>query len=66
VPIPAPADYHKINSQGKIPSFEGADGYILSECIAIAIYRMYCTALFILRDTKDTSPSIALMNNYYN
>jgi elongation factor 1-gamma len=38
VPIPAPADYHKINSQGKIPSFEGADGYILSECIAIAIY----------------------------
>lgn len=32
------ADYHKLNKLGKIPTFEGADGYILSECIAIAIY----------------------------
>merc|ERR1711981_126101 len=38
VPQPPAADYHKVNSLGKIPSFEGADGFILSETIAIAIY----------------------------
>ncbi|KAH9819798.1 Elongation factor 1 gamma [Teratosphaeria destructans] len=31
-------DYRKLNKLGKVPTFEGADGYILSECIAIAIY----------------------------
>jgi len=34
----ATADYLKINKLGKIPSFVGADGYTLTECIAIAIY----------------------------
>ncbi|MCJ1476905.1 hypothetical protein MMC13_005574 [Lambiella insularis] len=33
-----PAEYLKINPLGQIPSFEGADGYVLTECIAIAIY----------------------------
>lgn len=33
-------DYKKINKLGKVPTFEGADGYILSECMAIAIYSM--------------------------
>jgi len=32
-------DYRKLNKLGRIPTFEGSDGYILSECIAIAIYR---------------------------
>lgn len=32
-------DYRKLNKLGKVPTFEGSDGYILSECIAIAIYR---------------------------
>ncbi|KAL9031572.1 MAG: hypothetical protein Q9196_000420 [Gyalolechia fulgens] len=31
-------DYLKINHLGKIPSFVGADGYTLTECMAIAIY----------------------------
>jgi elongation factor 1-gamma len=34
----APADYLKLNKLGKIPTFVGSDGYVLSECIAIAIY----------------------------
>lgn len=34
----APADYLKYNRLGKIPTFVGADGFVLSECIAIAIY----------------------------
>lgn len=33
-----PEDYLKINPLGKIPSFVGADGYELTEAIAIAIY----------------------------
>lgn len=31
-------EYLKLNKLGKIPSFVGADGYELTECIAIAIY----------------------------
>ncbi|GAB7361873.1 hypothetical protein MBLNU230_g1912t1 [Neophaeotheca triangularis] len=31
-------DYKLLNKLGKVPTFEGQDGYILSECIAIAIY----------------------------
>jgi elongation factor 1-gamma len=31
-------EYLKLNKLGKVPTFEGADGYVLSECIAIAVY----------------------------
>ena len=40
IPATAPADYKKINALGKIPTFVGADGLVLSECIAIYIYGM--------------------------
>jgi len=32
------AEYLKINKLGKVPTFVGADGYTLHECVAIAIY----------------------------
>ncbi|KAJ5980037.1 Elongation factor 1-gamma 2 [Penicillium waksmanii] len=32
------AEYRKVSPQGKIPAFEGANGYTLTEAIAIAIY----------------------------
>lgn len=32
-------EFLKVNPMGKIPAFEGSDGYILTESIAIAIYR---------------------------
>ena len=32
------AEYLKYNKLSKVPTFVGADGYVLSECIAIAIY----------------------------
>jgi elongation factor 1-gamma len=36
-------DYLKLNPLGKVPTFQGEDGFVLSECIAIAIYReSYC------------------------
>lgn len=32
------AEYLKLNKLGKVPTFVGADGYTLHECVAIAIY----------------------------
>lgn len=32
-------EYLKLNKLGKVPTFEGADGFVLSEAIAIAVYR---------------------------
>ncbi|KAI4152456.1 MAG: hypothetical protein LQ340_002900 [Diploschistes diacapsis] len=34
----ASAEYTKLNPLNKVPSFEGSDGYVLTECLAIAIY----------------------------
>jgi hypothetical protein len=34
----ASAEYLKLNPLSKVPTFVGADGYVLFECIAIAIY----------------------------
>jgi elongation factor 1-gamma len=31
-------EYLKLNKLGKVPTFEGADGFVLYECVAIAIY----------------------------
>jgi hypothetical protein len=42
------ADYLKLNKLGKVPTFEGADGFVLSECIAIAVYCKYAELLFRL------------------
>jgi hypothetical protein len=37
-------DYRLLNKLGKVPTFEGSDGYILTECMAIAIYREYISS----------------------
>lgn len=36
-------DYKKLNKLGKVPTFQGQDGYVLTECMAIAIYRTSTT-----------------------
>ena len=36
------AEYLKLNGLGKVPTFQGSDGFVLSECIAIAIYCECC------------------------
>lgn len=38
VEFPVSEDYLKINPVGKIPAFVGSNGFILTECIAIAVY----------------------------
>ncbi len=36
-------DYLKLNPLGKIPTFVGDNGYILTEAIAIAVYSTSCS-----------------------
>lgn len=37
------AEYLKVNSLGKIPTFVGANGFVLNEAIAIAVYGTFHT-----------------------
>ena len=39
------AEYRKVQPLGKIPAFEGANGFNLSEAIAIAIYGTLMTSV---------------------
>lgn len=50
-------EYLKLNKLGKVPTFEGADGFVLSECIAIAVYRKCCAipSLPVLHDERNHS-----------
>ena len=48
------SEYKKINALEKVPSFEGADGYVLTEAIAIAIYRTYCGPAVVLPSSQTT------------
>lgn len=36
---PVSDDYRRLNRLGRIPTFQGSDGYVLTEVMAIAIYR---------------------------
>lgn len=42
------AEFTKLSPLGKVPAFEGANGYTLSEAIAIAVYGMYISVGFFL------------------
>ena len=52
-----PTEYLKLNKLGKVPTFEGADGFVLSECIAIAVYRKFFPSVCVmtLYDEKNLS-----------
>lgn len=51
------AEYLKIHPLGKVPAFEGANGFTLSEVIAIAIYGMLMPAVFFFsRSDISTFP----------
>ena len=39
-------EYLKLNKLGKVPTFEGADGFVLTEAIAIAVYCTYHPLVF--------------------
>ncbi len=59
-----PTEYLKINPLGKVPSFEGSDGYILTEAIAIAIYSMCYPPLSEPIGYAIFPPSSAVMKKF--
>jgi elongation factor 1-gamma len=60
-------EYLKINKLGKIPTFVGADGYVLHECIAIAIYiTSQNEKTTLLGKTKQDYASILKWMSYFN
>lgn len=42
------SEYLKLNKLGKVPTFESEDGFVLYECMAIAIYSMSLPACLLL------------------
>ena len=60
-------DYLKLNKLGKVPTFEGADGFVLSETIAIAVYREYPAFLPLpvaQHDVRMLFIQLSLSENY--
>lgn len=54
----APDSYRKLNPLGKIPTFVGTNGFVLSECIAIAMYSPLRPLSFSRRQTTALRPSM--------
>lgn len=54
--------YTKLQPLGKIPAFEGANGFTLSEVIAIAVYGTY-TIVHIISDFQGSS-LLYMMSNF--
>nr|UPX34796.1 elongation factor 1-gamma [Apioplagiostoma populi] len=61
------ADYLKLNKLGKVPTFESNDGYVLYECMAIAIYiTSQNEKTTLLGKTKQDYASILKWMSYFN
>ncbi|KUI57956.1 Elongation factor 1-gamma 1 [Cytospora mali] len=61
------AEYLKLNKLGKVPTFEGEDGYVLSESMAIAIYiQSQNEKTTLLGKTKQDYASILKWMSYFN
>ncbi|KAJ9157115.1 EEF1-gamma domain-containing protein [Coniochaeta hoffmannii] len=60
-------EYLKYNKLGKVPTFVGADGYVLSECMAIAIYvTSQNEKTTLLGKTKQDYASILRWMSFFN
>lgn len=60
-------EYLKLNKLGKVPTFEGSDGYVLSECMAIAIYlTSQNEKTTLLGKTKQDYASILKWMSFFN
>ncbi|KAF3760200.1 putative translation elongation factor eEF-1, gamma chain [Cryphonectria parasitica EP155] len=60
-------EYLKLNKLGKVPTFEGQDGYTLYECMAIAIYSTSQNEkTTLLGKTKQDYASILKWMSYFN
>lgn len=56
-------EYLKLNKLGKVPTFEGADGFVLSECLAIAVYRTWLSFLALRSEDETFFYSYPCLNN---
>jgi elongation factor 1-gamma len=52
-------EYFKLNPLGRVPTFVGANGYILTETIAIAVY---CRSSMFLSRLRDLSKMSHIIN----
>ncbi|XXG96073.1 elongation factor EF-1 gamma subunit [Hypoxylon texense] len=59
-------EYRKLNKQGKIPTFVGSDGYVLTECIAIAIYLTSQKETTLLGKTQKDYALILQWMTFFN
>ncbi|KAK4453164.1 hypothetical protein QBC34DRAFT_396492 [Podospora aff. communis PSN243] len=60
-------EYLKYNALSKVPTFVGADGYVLSECIAIAVYiTSQNEKTTLLGKTKQDYASILKWMSFFN
>lgn len=60
-------EYVKYNPLSKVPTFVGADGYVLSECIAIAVYiTSQNEKTTLLGKTKQDYASILKWMSFFN
>ncbi|KAL2268543.1 hypothetical protein VTJ83DRAFT_3389 [Remersonia thermophila] len=60
-------DFKKANPLAKVPTFVGADGYVLTECIAIAVYvASQNEKTTLLGKTKQDYASILKWMSYFN
>ncbi|KAF2874241.1 hypothetical protein BDV95DRAFT_516186 [Massariosphaeria phaeospora] len=60
-------EYLKLNKLGKVPTFEGSDGYVLTESIAIAVYlTSQNNETSLLGKTKQDYASILRWMSYVN
>jgi elongation factor 1-gamma len=60
-------EYLKYNPLSKVPTFVGADGYVLSECIAIAVYlTSQNEKTTLLGKTKQDYASILKWMSFFN
>jgi len=61
-----PQDYtSKINRLGKIPSFVGADGFVLNEVLAIAVYCKFSAVLLALFSLSSLPTYTQKDESYY-
>ncbi|KAH9909778.1 eEF1-gamma domain-containing protein [Xylariomycetidae sp. FL2044] len=60
-------EFLKLNPLGKVPTFEGADGYVLTECMAVAIYiTSQNEKTTLLGKTKQDYASILKWMSFFN
>lgn len=67
-------EHRKANKQGKVPTFIGSDGFVLTECIALAIYSTFVPSNpFVASRLRSPAPkmmkklyfSYPCLNNFY-